>query len=93
MKILVLGAGKMGTFFCDLLSARGHRVAVYDPDPDRLRFTYGVERYSDLGEVDAFNPDMVINAATVKYVLKAFEDLLPHIAERCIQSAMTWQTP
>lgn len=86
MKILVLGAGKMGTFFCDLLSSRGHRVAVYDPNPDQLRFTYGVERYSDLGEVDAFNPDMVINAATVKYVLKAFEDLLPHIAERCILS-------
>jgi hypothetical protein len=86
MKILLLGAGKMGTFFCDLLSSRGHRVAVYDPNPDQLRFTYGVERYSDLAEVDAFDPDMVINAATVKYVLKAFEDVLPHISGRCILS-------
>lgn len=86
MKILVLGAGKMGTFFCDLLSARGHRVAVFDPDPDRLRFTYGVERYSDLVDVDPFDPDMVVNAATVKYVLNAFEDVLPHISERCILS-------
>jgi Trk K+ transport system NAD-binding subunit len=39
MKILILGAGKMGSFFCDLLSF-DHDVAVYDPDPARLRFTF-----------------------------------------------------
>ena len=29
MKILILGAGKMGSFFCDVLSFK-HEVAVYD---------------------------------------------------------------
>ena len=29
MKILILGAGKMGSFFCDLLSF-DHTVAIYD---------------------------------------------------------------
>ena len=31
MKILIMGAGKMGSFFSDLLSF-DHRVAMYDPD-------------------------------------------------------------
>ena len=39
MKILVLGAGKMGSFFIDLLSF-DHEVAVFERDPKRMRFTY-----------------------------------------------------
>ncbi|MDE6051814.1 MAG: prephenate dehydrogenase/arogenate dehydrogenase family protein, partial [Paramuribaculum sp.] len=78
MKILILGAGKMGTFFCDLLSA-DHSVAVYDPNPEALRFTYGVERFSNLDEIDAFAPEMVINAATVRYTIDAFNRVLPHL--------------
>ncbi len=85
MKILILGAGKMGSFFCDLLSFR-HDVAVYDPEPERLRFTFNVRRFTSLDEIDEFAPDMVINAATVKYTLDAFNAILPHIPERCILS-------
>ena len=84
MKILVLGAGKMGSFFSDLLSF-DHCVAIYDPNPDKLRFTYNVERFSSLDEVDKFNPDLVINAATVKYTIEAFRSLLPHLKNKtCI---------
>ncbi|MCM1336390.1 MAG: prephenate dehydrogenase/arogenate dehydrogenase family protein [Candidatus Amulumruptor caecigallinarius] len=85
MKILILGAGKMGTFFADLLS-RDHSVAVYDPDPERLRFTFGVQRFADLDEIDAFAPDLVINAATVKYTLEAFRQVLPHLPSGAILS-------
>mgnify|MGYP003434739180 FL=1 len=85
MKLLILGAGKMGTFFCDLLSP-DHQVAVYDPNPDRLRFTYGVERFDDLNQVDAFGAEMVINAATVRHTLDAFRQVMPHIPANCILS-------
>lgn len=85
MKILILGAGKMGTFFCDLLSF-DHEVAVYDPDPRRLRFTYNAQRFTSLDEVDAFAPKLVINAATVKYTLPAFESVLPHLPADAILS-------
>lgn len=78
MKILIMGAGKMGSFFSDLLSF-DHQVAMYDPDAQKLRFTYNVERFSSLDEVDEFNPDMVINAATVKYTIQAFKSVLPHL--------------
>ncbi len=75
----------MGSFFSDLLSFT-HEVAVYDPDPQRLRFTYNAQRFSDLDEIDCFHPEMVINAATVKYTLDAFKAVLPHIDRSCILS-------
>ena len=34
MRILILGAGKMGSFFTDVLSF-DHEVAVFDVNPDR----------------------------------------------------------
>ena len=78
MKILVLGAGKMGSFFIDLLSF-DHEVAVFERDPKRLRFTYNCQRFSHLDEIDAFEPELVINAVTVKYTIPAFNDVMPHL--------------
>lgn len=85
MKILILGAGKMGSFFCDLLSFE-HEVAVYDPDPQRLRFTFNAQRFSSLDEIDTFEPNLVINASTVKYTIDAFRQVLPHLPKNCIIS-------
>ena len=85
MKILILGAGKMGSFFCDILSY-DHEVAIYDYDPKRLRFTYNCQRFASLDEIDAFEPEMVINAATVKYTIDAFRQVLPHIPPTAILS-------
>lgn len=85
MKILILGAGKMGTFFSDLLSFT-HEVAVYDPNPERLRFTYNALRFSKTDEIEKLNPDLVINAATVKYTIEAFKNILPYIKPQCIIS-------
>ena len=75
----------MGSFFSDLLSFT-HEVAVYDPDPKRLRFTYNAQRFQKLDEIDSFHPEMVINAATVKYTLDAFKAVLPHLDPTCILS-------
>ncbi len=75
----------MGSFFCDILSF-DHDVAMYDTDPQRLRFTFNCRRFSSLDEVDEFAPEMVINAATVKYTIEAFNTVLPHLPQRCILS-------
>jgi prephenate dehydrogenase len=85
MKILILGAGKMGSFFTDVLSF-DHEVAVFDIDPKRLRFVYNVVRMSNPEEIRDFNPEIVINAATVKYTIDAFEMVLPYLDETCILS-------
>lgn len=85
MKIQILGAGKMGSFFADVLSFE-HEVAIFDPDPQRLRFTYNCIRMSDPKEIAEFQPEIVINAATVKHTIKAFKTILPYIPENCILS-------
>lgn len=85
MKILILGAGKMGSFFCDLLSF-AHDVAIYDSDPERLRFTFNCRRFASVDEVDEFDPELVINCATVKYTLEAFRAVMPHLSPRCMLS-------
>ena len=85
MKLLILGAGKMGTFFCDVLSF-DHEVAIFDIDPKRLRFTYNARRFTKVEEIKDFEPELVINAATVKYTISAFNMVLPHIPDSCILS-------
>ena len=85
MRILVLGAGKMGSFFLDLLSF-DHEMAVYDKDPKRMRFTYNCQRLSSLEEIREFNPELVINAVTVKYTIAAFKEVMPYIGNDFIIS-------
>lgn len=85
MKILILGAGKMGSFFCDVLSS-DHDVAIYDVDPERLKFTFNCRRFTTMDEIKEFQPQMVINAATVKYTLEAFKKVLPYLHASCILS-------
>jgi prephenate dehydrogenase len=85
MRILILGAGKMGTFFTDVLCMK-HEVAIYDTDPHRLRFVFNTIRMTDPEEIRAFDPELVINAATVKYTIEAFERVLPYLSPQCILS-------
>ena len=85
MKILVLGAGKMGSFFIDLLSFE-HEVAVFEKDPKRMRFTYNCQRFTQLEEIRDFQPELLINAVTVKYTIPAFQQVIPYIPKDCIIS-------
>ena len=85
MRILILGAGKMGSFFVDLLSF-DHTTAVYDVDPKRLRFMYNTERFTALEEVREFKPELVINAVTLKYTLDVFREVIPYLPADCIIS-------
>ncbi len=85
MRILILGAGKMGTFFVDLLSFE-HETAVYDVQPQRLRFMYNTLRFSSLEEIRDFRPELVINAVTLKHTLNVFRQVLPLLPDDCILS-------
>ena len=85
MRVLILGAGKMGSFFADVLSF-DHEVAVLDTDPQQLRFIYNTIRMTKPAEVKAFNPELVINAVTLKYTIEAFHTILPYLSETCILS-------
>ena len=55
----------MGRFFADTLSFH-HEVCLFDTDPKQLRFVYNAIRTTDLEEVKAFEPELMINAVTIK---------------------------
>ena len=85
MKILILGAGKMGSFFADLLSF-DHEVAVLEKDPKRMRFIYNAVRMQLPEEISGFAPDIVINCVTLNYTIEAFQMTLPYLKPNCILS-------
>ena len=85
MRILILGAGKMGSFFTDILSFQ-HETAVFDTNPHQLRFVYNTYRFTTLEEIKEFDPELVINAVTLKYTLEAFRTVIPALSKDCILS-------
>jgi prephenate dehydrogenase len=85
MKILIIGAGKMGRFFADTLSFH-HEVCLFDTDPKQLRFVYNAIRTTDLEEIRTFEPEMLINSVTIKYTIDAFKMVIPYLPATCILS-------
>ena len=75
----------MGSFFADVLSF-SHDVAVLDTDPKKLRFIYNTQRMTNPEEVREFEPELVINAATLKYTIEAFNNVLEYLPSTCILS-------
>ncbi len=75
----------MGSFFTDLLSFE-HEVGVYDIDPKRLRFMYNTQRFTSYDEVQEFQPELVINAVSLKYTLAVFDEIIPYLPQTCILS-------
>ncbi|GHV47163.1 chorismate mutase [Bacteroidia bacterium] len=85
MKILILGAGKMGSFFTDLLSFE-HEVAVLESNPQRMRFIYNALRMQKPEEVSGFSPDLVVNCVTLHQTIAAFQAVMPYLPPKCIIS-------
>lgn len=83
MRILILGAGKMGSFFTDTLSF-DHEVAVLEKDPKRMRFIYNAIRMQKLEEIRAFDPELVINCVTLSHTIDAFQSVMPYLSANCI---------
>jgi len=85
MKILVLGAGEMGTFLTDVLCIQ-HEVALFDTDPRRLRFVFNTLRMTEYDEIREFEPELVINCVTLKFTIGAFEKVVSYLPKNCILS-------
>lgn len=75
----------MGRFFADTLSFH-HDVCLFDTDPKQLRFVYNAIRTTDLEEVKTFEPELMINAVTIKYTIEAFKTVIPYLPKNCILS-------
>jgi prephenate dehydrogenase len=80
-----MGAGRMGTWLVEEL-AWEHEVAVFDTDPQKLKFLFKAGRMEHLSEVKKFDPELVINAVSLPHTRKAFEAVLPYLPESSILS-------
>ena len=85
MKICIMGAGKMGMFMADTL-CMDHDVAVYARRPEKLRYCLNTRRFTSMEEIREFDPDLLINAVTIKNTLSAFEEVLPNLRPSCMLS-------
>ncbi|MBO4753322.1 MAG: prephenate dehydrogenase [Bacteroidales bacterium] len=85
MRICIMGAGKMGMFMADTL-CMDHDVAIYARRPEKLRYCLNTRRFTTMDEIEAFDPDLLINAVTIKNTLSAYEEVLPHLRPSCMLS-------
>ncbi len=85
MKIVILGFGKMGSWFAKQL-ATANEVAVYDVDTKKVRDTGNIQVLSGASELATFKPELLINAVSLQNTIKAFDDVLSHLPKDCIIS-------
>lgn len=88
MKILVLGAGKMGSWLIESLCL-DYEVAAFDKDLSRLKYFFNTVKLVSYEEIRAFDPDMVINAANLQLTVPVFQEVLPYIGKNCILADIT----
>jgi prephenate dehydrogenase len=88
MKIVVLGFGRMGSWLVRELSG-DHLVAVYDTDGTKQGHGPDITRLNSLHEVRKVEPDLLINAVTLRHTVTAFEDVAPYLPHDCILCDVT----
>ncbi len=84
MRIAIIGMGKMGRFFAEIL--KEHSLFVYDIDNKKLEHIKGENTVvSDkLEDITEFNPHMVINAVNLKNTIPVFKQLEEFISPKVI---------
>ncbi len=87
-KILIAGAGNMGSWLAEALCL-DFDVAVYDNNPQKLRYLFNTHRFRDLSEISGFKPHLLINAVGLKNTRNAFNDIIPLLDKQCIISDIT----
>jgi prephenate dehydrogenase len=88
MKILVLGAGKMGSWLIESLCL-DYEVAAFDNDLSRLKYFFNTVKLVSYEEIREFNPDLVINAVNLQITIPVFREVLPYLSKDCILADIT----
>jgi prephenate dehydrogenase len=83
MKIFILGTGRMGAWLTEEFCL-DHEVAIYDFDRKKMKFFIEVQRLTEIGQLKDFNPDMVINAVSLRHTKEAFDQIIPLVSDDCI---------
>jgi prephenate dehydrogenase len=88
MRIAVVGAGNMGSWFVESLCL-DYEVGVYDADRKKLKYFFNSRKFLYYEELFEFQPDMLINAVSLENTIKVFEELVPFLSDDCILADIT----
>jgi prephenate dehydrogenase len=86
MNILIIGAGKMGSWMATVLQEE-HQVALLEKNPGRQKTT-PVPLLESTASIAAFNPDMVINAVNLEATLTVFGEVTQYLQPKTILADM-----
>ncbi len=87
-KIVVLGAGKMGSWLVDSLCL-DYDVGVFDLDKTKLKYFFNSHRFLSFEEIRGFQPDLLINAVSLHNTIRVFREVDPFLPEDCIIADIT----
>lgn len=88
MKIAIIGAGAMGQWLIRQL-AKEHELAVYDTELVDQICRDRVAWFTDLAELKAFQPDLLINAVNLQKTRAVFEEVAPLLPSDCVLADIT----
>ena len=87
-KIVVLGAGKMGSWLVESLCL-DYDVGVFDLDKTKLKYFFNSHRFLSFEEIRDFQPDLLINAVSLNSTIKVFREIDPYLRDDCIIADIT----
>lgn len=82
-KIVVLGAGKMGSWLVESLCL-DYEVGVFDLEKSRLKYFFNSHRFLSFDEIRDFEPDLLINAVSLNKTIEVFREIEPYLPRECI---------
>jgi len=83
MNILILGFGKMGSWFTKEL-APAHAVTVFDVDNAKYFPVAGVKFLNDYNEIRGAAPELMINCVSLQHTVASFRNVFPLLPKDCI---------
>jgi prephenate dehydrogenase len=83
MKIVILGAGHMGSWLARELSGE-NEVAVYEIDEKKLAGLRNVYRLGHPSKIKEFRPELLVNAVSLQHTVAAFEETASYLRNDCI---------
>jgi prephenate dehydrogenase len=88
MRIAVIGAGHMGSWFIRELS-KTFDVAIYDIDKKKMKNLACAKHLSKKTEIATFKPQLFLNAVNLKNTVKVFNSYIKYLPEDCIIADIT----
>jgi len=87
-KIVVLGAGKMGSWLVESLCL-DYDVGVFDLDRTKLKYFFNSHKFLSMDEIRDFQPDLLINAVSLNSTIRVFREIDPYLKDDCIIADIT----